>query len=210
MDSEPLFATGSHTFEITGYNLVKDLDKGAGIQSERFTVGGYDWMIQFYPRGIQNVSCHQNAPSNVDYISVYVKLLSTSREVQAMYSFSMWDWNTKRWLKLFMNDHTSKLHTYTPFSTWGAATFMKKSDLDNRSYLFDDALKIMCTLFVKLPPPSPFGCGFHTDSYAPPNLPRQPTVSIYGEAAKDLSLTARKGVVALAPADSSDQYQVVN
>jgi hypothetical protein len=57
--------------------------------------------------------------------------------------------------------------------------------------------------------------GFHTASYAPPNapcnvynnLPSQPTVRIYCEANKDLSLTARNGTIVLAPADSNDYYQ---
>ncbi|KAF3340650.1 hypothetical protein FCM35_KLT09494 [Carex littledalei] len=38
-------------------------------------------------------------------------------------------------------------------------------------------------------------------------LPRQPTVRIYSEANRDLSVTVRNGTVVLAPADSNDHYQ---
>ncbi|KAF3558018.1 hypothetical protein F2Q69_00017673 [Brassica cretica] len=42
---------GSHQFTIKGYSLAKGMSPGRYIQSDVFSVNGYDWVIYFYPDG---------------------------------------------------------------------------------------------------------------------------------------------------------------
>ncbi|CAN6835539.1 unnamed protein product [Brassica oleracea var. botrytis] len=42
---------GSHQFTIKGYSLAKGMSQGRYIQSDVFSVNGYDWVIYFYPDG---------------------------------------------------------------------------------------------------------------------------------------------------------------
>ncbi|XP_078158966.1 uncharacterized protein LOC144554523 [Carex rostrata] len=209
------FVTGSKTFEITDYSVVESISTGNSILSERFTVGGYDWVIKLFPQG--------NKDSVSEYTSVFLKVLNATKDIRAMYSFSLWNWSTSKW------SNTSKSSSHKTFSpscsTKGYSKYIEMSDLDDSNYLTDDRLRIKCTLFVTpdddKPAGNPSGAkisidnGFHTASYAPPGassstytkLPRQPTVRIYCEANKDLSVTVRNGTVVLAPADSNDYYQ---
>jgi speckle-type POZ protein len=54
-------------FEISGYSMHRDHEV-RGLLSAAFNIGGHDWMIQFFPGGV-------NEPSK-DYVSVYVHLHS--------------------------------------------------------------------------------------------------------------------------------------
>jgi speckle-type POZ protein len=47
-------AKGTHVFEIVGYSLKKGLGIGKFVRSATFTVGGYDWVIYFYPDGAKD------------------------------------------------------------------------------------------------------------------------------------------------------------
>ncbi|KAK9826376.1 hypothetical protein WJX81_005251 [Elliptochloris bilobata] len=42
---------GEHEHTIVGYSLVKGIGDGEPIASERFTVGGHEWVLLFYPDG---------------------------------------------------------------------------------------------------------------------------------------------------------------
>lgn len=236
MAPEPLmFVTGSKTLDIPHHSVVvKAVANKHGIQSERFTVGSYDWVLEYYPQGINE--------SSSDFVSVSVKVLNAMEQVRAVYSFDLWDWTFSKWL----NTVSSGLITLSPSggkACWGLDKYNRKTASMDLDYLKDDTLRIRCTLFVTPRPRPPalksdfdkpagngnhnwnpsgadisFGNGFHTASYALPNvasieytkLPRQPTVRIYCKANNDLSLTARNGFAVLAPADSNDYYQVVN
>lgn len=136
-----MFATGPKTLEITDYSLIsKHIGNKSGIWSERFTVGGYDWVIEFYPQGI----CETDS----EYVSIFVKLVSASRSVQAKYSFRLKDWTTSKWATT--NSATSNLLTFSAWDdiTWGCSTYIKRSVLEASNYLKDDTLVIKCTLWV--------------------------------------------------------------
>lgn len=141
MGSEPeMFVTGSKTFEITDYSIAKNVGNGKGIQSECFTVGGYEWLIEFYPQGISE--------SFSDHVSVFVKLL-TFKEVQAMFSIRLRDWTTSKWSTTtpVSTDQT----TFSPRhgkATWGHCNFIKRSVLESSNFLKDDTLILKCTLWV--------------------------------------------------------------
>jgi hypothetical protein len=43
--------TGEHEHTICGYSLLKGIGDGEPVASERFTVGGHEWVLLFYPDG---------------------------------------------------------------------------------------------------------------------------------------------------------------
>ena len=43
--------TGQHEHTIVGYSLIKGIGDGEPIASERFEVGGHEWVLLFYPDG---------------------------------------------------------------------------------------------------------------------------------------------------------------
>ncbi|KAL6770795.1 hypothetical protein ACKKBF_B32705 [Auxenochlorella protothecoides x Auxenochlorella symbiontica] len=47
---------GEHEHTIVGYSLVKGVGDGEPIASERFTVGGHEWILLFYPDGKRSQS----------------------------------------------------------------------------------------------------------------------------------------------------------
>eukprot|EP00879_Flechtneria_rotunda_P011184 GHRR01011682.1.p1 GENE.GHRR01011682.1~~GHRR01011682.1.p1 ORF type:complete len:514 (+),score=178.06 GHRR01011682.1:92-1633(+) len=47
---------GEHTHTIVGYSLIKGIGDGEPIASERFTVGGHEWVLLFYPDGKRSSS----------------------------------------------------------------------------------------------------------------------------------------------------------
>lgn len=51
----PLIA-GEHEHTIVGYSLIKGIGDGEPIASERFTVGGHEWVLLFYPDGKRSSS----------------------------------------------------------------------------------------------------------------------------------------------------------
>ncbi|KAK9835467.1 hypothetical protein WJX74_000792 [Apatococcus lobatus] len=47
---------GEHEHTIVGYSLVKGIGDGEPIASERFSVGGHEWVLLFYPDGKRSSS----------------------------------------------------------------------------------------------------------------------------------------------------------
>ncbi|GBF94017.1 hypothetical protein Rsub_07285 [Raphidocelis subcapitata] len=47
---------GGHTHTIVGYSLIKGIGDGEPIASDRFTVGGHEWVLLFYPDGKRSSS----------------------------------------------------------------------------------------------------------------------------------------------------------
>ncbi|KAK7285399.1 hypothetical protein RJT34_20169 [Clitoria ternatea] len=46
---------GSQQFKITRYTSLKGIGSGKYLQSDTFSVDGHDWVVYFYPDGIQEV-----------------------------------------------------------------------------------------------------------------------------------------------------------
>ena len=47
---------GEHEHTIVGYSLLKGIGDGEPIASDRFTVGGHEWVLLFYPDGKKSSS----------------------------------------------------------------------------------------------------------------------------------------------------------
>ena len=61
-----LLCSGEHEHTIVGYSLIKGLGDGEPIASERFTVGGHEWVLLFYPDGKRSSSeLHNINPQQV-------------------------------------------------------------------------------------------------------------------------------------------------
>jgi speckle-type POZ protein len=58
---------GEHQHTIVGYSLIKGIGDGEPIASERFEVGGHEWVLLFYPDGkrssseVHNLNTHHAA-----------------------------------------------------------------------------------------------------------------------------------------------------
>jgi speckle-type POZ protein len=52
----PSTHAGEHEHTIVGYSLVKGIGDGEPIASERFSVGGHEWVLLFYPDGKRSSS----------------------------------------------------------------------------------------------------------------------------------------------------------
>ncbi|XP_044454045.1 BTB/POZ and MATH domain-containing protein 2-like [Triticum aestivum] len=74
-------AQATVAFEIAGYSLHKGLDRGKYLRSPVFSIGGYDWCIQYYPDG-----------KNKDYegyVSVFLELLTKNAEATTLYDWML-------------------------------------------------------------------------------------------------------------------------
>ncbi|MCL7032784.1 hypothetical protein MKW94_028613, partial [Papaver nudicaule] len=81
---------GSHEYIVEGYSLAKGMGVGKSMTSGKFTVAGYDWVINFYPDGYDQ--------ANQEYVCLDIQLLSPG-EVRASFEFKLLDRARKRVLR---------------------------------------------------------------------------------------------------------------
>ncbi|RZC73488.1 hypothetical protein C5167_048968 [Papaver somniferum] len=139
MSSSQLFfetVQGSHEFKINGYSLAKGMGAGEYKASGIFTVGSYDWVIHFYPDGIDQASN--------EYISVFIELASPG-EIKASVEFKLVNQCGEG---QFSNSAKSS-HTFNAGSSaWGFNKFANRSALETSNYLKDDRLSIHGTVSI--------------------------------------------------------------
>ena len=101
----PTRTAGEHEHVISGYSLLKGIGDGEPIASDRFTVGGHEWVLLFYPDGKRSISETQQAPPPNDdpYAALFVALIgegprpqgvvhsSSGRVVRAFHRFTLVD-----------------------------------------------------------------------------------------------------------------------
>ncbi|CAL5011308.1 unnamed protein product [Urochloa decumbens] len=142
--SPPATAHCTHTFEIAGYSLYKDLPTGKFVQSASFAVGGHNWRLIYFPNG-HTVTGEQQ--ESKDYVSVFLVLLSkVTGDVTVLVDIRLVDQTTgvvsmpilKRGVRVF----NPTRHTL------GVKKFKKKSKLEAMPYLKDDRIVIECDLTV--------------------------------------------------------------
>ena len=70
---------------ISGYSLLKGIGDGEPVASDRFTVGGHEWVLLFYPDGKRSTS-DPNAPSPADdpYAALFVALIGEGPRPQGV------------------------------------------------------------------------------------------------------------------------------
>ncbi|KAM0822060.1 hypothetical protein ACQ4PT_071752 [Festuca glaucescens] len=122
-------AKGTHVFEIVGYSLIKGLGVGEYVRSATFTVGGYDWVICFYPDG---------ADQYADCVCVSVSLDPRGGRMGATARASC-D------LRL-VNQDTGYNRRFSPEQ--GGSIGRSLLELKESGYIKDDSLMIECVLTV--------------------------------------------------------------
>ncbi|CAN7137971.1 unnamed protein product [Brassica rapa subsp. narinosa] len=159
---------GSHQFTIKGYSLAKGMSPGRYIQSDVFSVNGYDWVIYFYPDG-------KNPEENSTYVSLFIALASDSSDIRALFELTLMDQSGRGRHKV--HSHFDRALEGGPYtlkykgSMWGYKRFLRRTALEASDYLKDDCLIINCTVgvvrarlegpkqFGIVPPPSNMGQG---------------------------------------------------
>ncbi|KAL5223303.1 hypothetical protein ABZP36_028016 [Zizania latifolia] len=134
---------GTHSFEIVGYSLTKSIGFGKFILSGTFAVGGYDWAIRFYPNGV-NEGC-------INYVSVYLELLSKDSEAHASYDLRLVNQVTGL-PQSVLSESTPRLFKSSDISHFSPrhSTFMRRVSLETKEagYIRDDWLIIECVVTV--------------------------------------------------------------
>ena len=81
----PLLRAGEHEHVIGGYSLLKGIGDGEPIASDRFTVGGHEWVLLFYPGGKRSTNDPNNPPPNDDpYAALFVALIGEGPRPQGV------------------------------------------------------------------------------------------------------------------------------
>ncbi|KAJ3700804.1 hypothetical protein LUZ61_004509 [Rhynchospora tenuis] len=133
--------TGSHLFKVIGYSANKGIGIGKLICSGVFTVGNYDWVINFYPDGY--------AIESKDFISLYFELKSAATNVKTTLAFTILQHNgLPSNMSCGPHDLTFKSTSETSYDFWGFPTFIKRSEFEASKCLEDDAFTIKCTIAI--------------------------------------------------------------
>lgn len=130
----------SYVFKVDGYSSAKwKLRNGEPLVSKLFSVGGYDWAVEYYPNG--------GRYEYSDYISVYLVLHSDSaKDVNAIFTFSVLDRNGHPVSKY---SRTIIGHTFSKKgSSGGYHDFIDRGDLERALYVRDDNFSIRCDVSV--------------------------------------------------------------
>ncbi|KAM0894368.1 hypothetical protein ACQ4PT_024531 [Festuca glaucescens] len=73
--------TATHNFEVASYPLLEGIGVGKYVSSSKFSAGGHEWCVRFYPDGATE-GCAGNA-------SVYLCYLSQANHVRAKFTLTM-------------------------------------------------------------------------------------------------------------------------
>ncbi|XP_078181927.1 BTB/POZ and MATH domain-containing protein 2-like [Carex rostrata] len=133
--------TGSHVFQIYGYSRFKGIGMGKPIKSDIFTVGGYNWIIVFYPDGKTN--------DDKEYISIYLQLESEATDVKARTTFTILQQNgaTSNFSHT-MSVETFKSTSDTYYKSRGYSQFANKIEFEASDHLKDDTFTVKCIVSV--------------------------------------------------------------
>ncbi|KAG8099838.1 hypothetical protein GUJ93_ZPchr0013g33823 [Zizania palustris] len=132
--------SGSHVIKIDGYSRIKEqIENGKYVSSIPFSVGGNNWIIEFFPNGIDK--------ETEDYLSFYLFLDSAcAKDVKATVSFELLDKNGG---PVTLNSRTSPINTFERKGCGcGFSDFMKKTYLERSAHLRDDSFNIKCEVTV--------------------------------------------------------------
>uniref|UniRef100_A0A0E0ASE6 BTB domain-containing protein n=1 Tax=Oryza glumipatula TaxID=40148 RepID=A0A0E0ASE6_9ORYZ len=134
---------GTHAFKIVGYSLNKGIGVGTFIRSGTFAVGGHDWAIRFYPDGVTEDS--------MDYVSVYLELMSENAKAMAFYTLGLVDPVTGE-IRCNWSRSSPRLFDSSDSSRFGPRSplFIPRSDLEmeESGYIVNDRLTVECEVTV--------------------------------------------------------------
>ncbi|XP_047070234.1 BTB/POZ and MATH domain-containing protein 1-like [Lolium rigidum] len=142
------------------YEQTKQLPIGESVHSDVFSVGGHNWRIECYPRGV--FLKHKG-----EYLSIYLKHMSRTRSVKAIFEAFMMDKDGKPCTEATRRSHVREFSINNNDDInddnvdWGWSQFVKGTTLEN-DYITEGHITIMCGIVVIhdspiLVPPSDIG-----------------------------------------------------
>lgn len=141
-------ARGTHVFDICGYSLHKGMGADKFISSATFSVGGHDWAIRFYPDAPRSRVDVHGGPARLQYLFVYLVLLSEGAAVRATCALGLVHPATG----LPATVHSTaepRVFKYGDLSMYFPhGAFLDRAELEASSYLVDDRLTIHCAVTV--------------------------------------------------------------
>uniref|UniRef100_A0A0E0QZD1 BTB domain-containing protein n=1 Tax=Oryza rufipogon TaxID=4529 RepID=A0A0E0QZD1_ORYRU len=132
--------SGYYLLVVEGYSRTKDtVPNGDFIRSRPFRVGGYRWVIDYYPNG--------ESSDDADSISVSLQLDQDSeRPFMAHYEFSFID-ETERQKSTHICSEA--LFDFSDDNRWGYTNFIRREELEKSKHLKDDCFTIRCDIILK-------------------------------------------------------------
>ncbi|KAF7061632.1 hypothetical protein CFC21_068312 [Triticum aestivum] len=135
-------AQGMHVFHILGYSKHRGMgkDPDSFIISRIFTVVGHDWAIRLYPDGY--------SIAYLDYISVYLELMSNNTKVRASCDLRLVDQFTG--LSYSAQKTGPRIFNFDDSTGFAPefCEFKRRSHIEGSAYLRDDHLTIECIITV--------------------------------------------------------------
>ncbi|KAJ1700243.1 hypothetical protein LUZ63_000022 [Rhynchospora breviuscula] len=138
-------ASRSYQLKIN-YSATIKFRPGSYLKSPSFSVGGYEWMLFYYPMGRKETSDRGQGVS----VSLYVFLRTIAKNVEAIFDFTLLENNgslsttkTKRVSQAF--SHDSFASRDLPSGCW--VRFFTQDDAVDK-YLLDGHIIITCTVTI--------------------------------------------------------------
>ncbi|TVU16139.1 hypothetical protein EJB05_39690, partial [Eragrostis curvula] len=152
--------TATHNFEVTNFSLLDGMGIGEYVSSSTFSVGSFDWKLNFYPDG-------DDAEHEAAYASVFLYLAGGPTGARVKFKFTLFDKDYQVSRKRGKRRKTEKEENLlkTEASTfdsigqeWGCSDFFDKSVLQELLLDSDDSeqhncvkLKDACLRFIGWP-----------------------------------------------------------
>ncbi|RLN41605.1 hypothetical protein C2845_PM01G41900 [Panicum miliaceum] len=135
--------SGYHLFVVRGYSRTKDdTPNGKSIESQQFRVGGYRWLIDYYPNGCEDC--------NIDFISFYLSLdeedgCPVDEHVTFQFGFSFID---QVEMQEASRIRTSGRWNLSGEECWGYPCFVTRRLFERSGHLKNYSFTVRCDIMV--------------------------------------------------------------
>ncbi|XP_037465229.1 BTB/POZ and MATH domain-containing protein 2-like [Triticum dicoccoides] len=137
--------SGYHLLMVNGYSRTKEeKPTGRSISSGAFVVGGYAWLLEYYPNG--------KHPNCADFISLFLSLVhddsKVDSKVDATFSFCLVDQVEKQMpMYIHATNKATRFESAGDYS-WGISEFLRRDALERSANLKGDSFTIRCDIMV--------------------------------------------------------------
>ncbi|KAF6991395.1 LOW QUALITY PROTEIN: hypothetical protein CFC21_008482 [Triticum aestivum] len=133
-------ASGYHLLVVEGYSRTKaDVPNGDHIESAPFRVGGYLWLLRYFPNG--------SVSDRARYVSVALILAQDiAKPVKVQYGFSFLGQSDKQDSTYIRSAQVR--HFPLKSRGWSCTTFISRDDLEDSRHLRNDSFTIRCDVVV--------------------------------------------------------------
>ncbi|CAN6305107.1 unnamed protein product [Urochloa humidicola] len=135
--------SGYHLMVVRGYSRTKDIPLGKCIKSQQFRVGGYRWLIEYFPNGFDDES--------IDWISMYLSLEEDRhavKHVTLQFEFSFVDQVEKQEASRIRAKQSCDISCDHTWDTWGYPFFVRRSVFEGSRHLKNDSFTVRCDIVV--------------------------------------------------------------